>query len=79
MGARCWQRQKTGHLGPTIFRSTDLGRSWKEAAHESRQLLSPIYFSYRLFFNATLPPLGAWCKNEQRPVSMAHLLVRTVD
>lgn len=22
---------KTGHLGPTIFRSTDLGRSWKEA------------------------------------------------
>lgn len=23
---------KTGHLGPTIFRSTDLGRSWKESA-----------------------------------------------
>ena len=23
---------KTGHLGPTIFRSTDFGRSWKEAA-----------------------------------------------
>ncbi|MBI1777823.1 MAG: glycosyl hydrolase [Proteobacteria bacterium] len=23
---------KTGHLGPTIFRSTDLGLSWKEAA-----------------------------------------------
>jgi len=23
---------KTGHLGPTIFRSTDRGRSWKEAA-----------------------------------------------
>src|SRR5512136_1236987 len=23
---------RTGHLGPTIFRSTDLGRSWKEAA-----------------------------------------------
>ena len=23
---------KTGHLGPTIFRSTDLGGSWKEAA-----------------------------------------------
>src|SRR5258707_4083600 len=22
---------KTGHLGPTIFRSTDLGRSWTEA------------------------------------------------
>ncbi|MGH6934151.1 MAG: hypothetical protein ACREEE_17175 [Dongiaceae bacterium] len=22
---------KTGHLGPTIFRSTDLGRSWREA------------------------------------------------
>jgi photosystem II stability/assembly factor-like uncharacterized protein len=22
---------KTGHIGPTIFRSTDLGRSWKEA------------------------------------------------
>jgi len=22
---------KTGHLGPTIFRSTDLGRSWQEA------------------------------------------------
>jgi photosystem II stability/assembly factor-like uncharacterized protein len=24
---------KTGHLGPTVFRSTDRGRSWKEAAH----------------------------------------------
>lgn len=23
---------RTGHLGPTIFRSTDLGRSWQEAA-----------------------------------------------
>ncbi|HZT17908.1 MAG TPA: hypothetical protein VFA23_00820, partial [Dongiaceae bacterium] len=23
---------KTGHLGPTIFRSADLGRHWKEAA-----------------------------------------------
>lgn len=23
---------KTGHLGPTIFRSTDFGRSWKEAS-----------------------------------------------
>ena len=23
---------KTGHLGPTIFRSADLGRTWKEAA-----------------------------------------------
>ena len=23
---------KTGHLGPTLFRSTDMGRSWKEAA-----------------------------------------------
>jgi hypothetical protein len=23
---------RTGHLGPTIFRSSDLGRSWKEAA-----------------------------------------------
>lgn len=23
---------KTGYLGPTVFRSTDLGRSWKEAA-----------------------------------------------
>src|ERR1017187_6686581 len=22
---------KTGHLGPTIFRSTDLGKSWSEA------------------------------------------------
>src|SRR5450755_3662319 len=22
---------KTGHLGPTVFRSTDRGRSWKEA------------------------------------------------
>ena len=22
---------RTGHLGPTIFRSTNLGRSWKEA------------------------------------------------
>ena len=23
---------KTGHLGPTIFRSTDMGKTWKEAA-----------------------------------------------
>jgi len=23
---------KTGHLGPTVFRSTDMGKSWKEAA-----------------------------------------------
>jgi photosystem II stability/assembly factor-like uncharacterized protein len=23
---------RTGHLGPTVFRSTDFGRSWKEAA-----------------------------------------------
>ena len=23
---------KTGHLGPTIFRSTDKGKTWKEAA-----------------------------------------------
>jgi len=23
---------RTGHLGPTVFRSTDLGRSWREAA-----------------------------------------------
>ena len=23
---------KTGHLGPTVFRSTDFGRNWKEAA-----------------------------------------------
>src|SRR5512140_1915002 len=23
---------KTGHLGPTVFRSADLGRTWKEAA-----------------------------------------------
>src|SRR5208282_2483541 len=22
---------KTGHLGPTVFRSVDLGRTWKEA------------------------------------------------
>src|SRR5688572_22904763 len=24
---------RTGHLGPTIFRSQDFGRSWKEAAN----------------------------------------------
>ncbi|HJX20321.1 MAG TPA: hypothetical protein VJ454_04970, partial [Steroidobacteraceae bacterium] len=23
---------RTGHLGPTVFRSTDRGRSWREAA-----------------------------------------------
>src|SRR5574339_1124526 len=23
---------KTGHLGPTVFRSTDLGRTWSEAS-----------------------------------------------
>jgi len=24
---------RTGHLGPTVFRSTDLGKTWKEASH----------------------------------------------
>lgn len=24
---------RAGHLGPTVFRSTDLGRTWKESAH----------------------------------------------
>ena len=23
---------RTGHLGPTVFRSTDNGKTWKEAA-----------------------------------------------
>ena len=27
---------KTGHLGPTVFRSTDLGRTWKEASGRPR-------------------------------------------
>ena len=27
---------KTGHLGPTVFRSTDFGRTWKEAAPAAR-------------------------------------------
>ena len=27
---------KTGHLGPTVFRSTDLGRTWKEARARPR-------------------------------------------
>src|SRR5258708_6306883 len=30
-GRRLRAAAKTGHLGPTIFRSTNLGRSWKEA------------------------------------------------
>jgi hypothetical protein len=32
---------KTGHLGPTIFRSTDLGRSWREAAQPPAFAKSP--------------------------------------
>jgi hypothetical protein len=32
---------KTGHLGPTIFRSTDLGRTWKEAAKPPAFAKSP--------------------------------------
>ena len=28
---------RTGHLGPTIFRSTDLGKSWQEAARRPRR------------------------------------------
>ena len=32
---------KTGHLGPTIFRSTDLGRTWKEAARRRRSPRPP--------------------------------------
>jgi len=27
---------RTGHLGPTVFRSTDLGRTWSEAGHPPR-------------------------------------------
>ena len=27
---------KTGHLGPTVFRSPDLGRTWKEASSAAR-------------------------------------------
>jgi photosystem II stability/assembly factor-like uncharacterized protein len=33
---------KTGHLGPTVFRSTDLGRSWREAAHPPAFAKAPI-------------------------------------
>jgi hypothetical protein len=32
---------KTGHLAPTIFRSTDLGRSWREAAQPPAFAKSP--------------------------------------
>lgn len=32
---------KTGHLGPTIFRSTDWGRSWQEAAQPPAFALAP--------------------------------------
>jgi photosystem II stability/assembly factor-like uncharacterized protein len=42
---------KTGHLGPTIFRSTDFGRTWQESsrppafgdAHEGRRALAVDY------------------------------------
>ena len=27
---------RAGHLGPTIFRSTDMGRTWKEAVRAAR-------------------------------------------
>ena len=30
-GKNCLAAARTGHLGPTIFRSTDNGRTWKEA------------------------------------------------
>jgi photosystem II stability/assembly factor-like uncharacterized protein len=33
---------KTGHLGPTVFRSTDLGRTWKEAAQPPAFAKAPI-------------------------------------
>jgi hypothetical protein len=33
---------KTGHLGPTVFRSTDLGRSWHEAAHPPAFAKAPV-------------------------------------
>ena len=32
---------KTGHIGPTVFRSTDLGRTWKEAAKPPAFAKSP--------------------------------------
>jgi photosystem II stability/assembly factor-like uncharacterized protein len=32
---------KTGHLGPTVFRSADLGRTWKEAARPPAFLKAP--------------------------------------
>src|SRR6266403_351261 len=31
-GPRVLAAARTGHLGPTVFRSTDRGRTWKEAA-----------------------------------------------
>jgi photosystem II stability/assembly factor-like uncharacterized protein len=32
---------KTGHLGPTVFRSTNLGRTWKEAAQPPAFVKAP--------------------------------------
>ena len=39
---------KTGHLGPTIFRSTDLGRTWKEASRPPASTLRSCAASVRL-------------------------------
>ena len=30
--ARSWPERATGHLGPTVFRSSDMGRTWAEAS-----------------------------------------------
>ena len=56
---------KTGHLGPTVFRSTDLGRSWHEAvrppafaaADETRQSLSATRLGS--IWDVALDALGA--------------------
>lgn len=36
---------RTGHLGPTIFRSTNLGKSWKEAERPPAQGRSDLLSS----------------------------------
>ena len=33
---RCWSRCAPGHLGPTVFRSTDMGATWTEAIAPAR-------------------------------------------
>ncbi len=63
---------RTGHLGPTIFRSTDRGRTWKEAGATSRVQARQRPHRRSFVLADTGPPDGA------RRLVRGHLAAGTV-